>query len=110
MTKCASPTNFRWAVCCQTCCHFHEAPVATGEGECKAVNPLFEVLAGNVCDLHKPSDDTETERQPYICPGCLVREPWEHRCCRDEEDGRMCECECQRDPTRDPINQPENIR
>lgn len=34
-----------------------------------------------------------TERQPYICPGCMVREPWEHRCCRDEEDGRMCECE-----------------
>ncbi len=54
-----SPTNLRWAVCCQTCCHFHEAPVATGEGECKAVNPPFEVLAGNVCDLHKPSNDTQ---------------------------------------------------
>ncbi len=35
---------------------FHEAPVATGEGECKAVTPPFEVLAGNICDLHKPSD------------------------------------------------------
>ncbi len=55
MTK-GSPTNFRWAVCCQTCCHFHEAPIATGEGKCKVVNPPFEVLAGNICDLHKPND------------------------------------------------------
>ncbi len=36
-----------------------------------------------------------TDPSPYICPGCMVREPWEHRCCRDEENGRMCECkEC----------------
>ncbi len=53
----SSPTNFRWAVCCQTCSYFHESPVATGEGECKTVKPPLEVLAGNVCDLHKPSDE-----------------------------------------------------
>ncbi len=58
-------TNFRWADCCQTCRHFQAAPVATGEGECTAadditinlagralLDPPFEVLAGNVCDLH----------------------------------------------------------
>ena len=54
-----TPTNFRWAVCCQTCHHFHESPVATGEGYCEAVNPPFGVLVGNVCDLHKPSADTQ---------------------------------------------------
>ncbi len=57
----SAPTNLRWAICCQTCCNFHEAPIATGEGECRATNPPFEVLAGNVCDLHKPSDEHESE-------------------------------------------------
>ena len=34
----------------------------------------------------------------YICPGCTVCEPWEHRCYRDESDGynnperKMCAC------------------
>lgn len=56
MTK-SSQINFRWAVCCQTCCHFHESPVATGEGECVPVGSPFEVMAGNICDLHKPFDN-----------------------------------------------------
>ena len=64
----SSSTNFRRAVCCQTCCHFHEAPVATGEGECKAVNPPFEVMAGNICDLHKPSDDSQPTDPGRLLP------------------------------------------
>lgn len=48
---------------------------------------------------HPTSPDGEaTTADPaasYICPGCMVLPPWEHRCCRNAENGRMCECpEC----------------
>ena len=34
----------------------------------------------------------------YLCPGCTVRSPWEHRCCGDET-GKQCECpDCQSTP------------
>lgn len=56
--------------------------------------PYFKALAALAITRPQALEQTRAVeiREQYLCPGCMVREPWEHWCCRDEEDGRMCEC------------------
>ncbi len=47
--------------------------------------------SGVAVDRSRSAHAMTAPPEPYLCSGCAVRSPWEHRCCGDET-GHQCEC------------------